>query len=158
RVGQVLLRRAGTVWLAAVALMAPFAVAAWLLSDRLSYDLVGNLPPDAPSVAGTRLLQEHFPPRIVGPTTVLLLNPPGDFRSDSGRAVVARLTDRLRERREDLGLADVRSLTAPLGITDGAGRDFSGLRVSAEARREGLQRAALAHYVGGLQGRYDVTR
>jgi RND superfamily putative drug exporter len=158
RVGQLLLRRAGAVWLATVAVMAPFAVAAALLGNRLSYDLIGSLPPDAPSVAGTRLLQEHFPAGTVGPMTVLVVNPHVDFSSASGRAGVAGLTDRLREQREELGLADVRSLTAPLGITAAAGRDFSGLHLSAEARREGTEQAALAHYVAGLQGRYDVTR
>src|SRR5262249_48225339 len=107
---------------------------------------------------GTRLLQEHFPAGLVGSTTVLLVSPHVDFSSDSGRAVVARLTDRLREQKEELGLADVRSLTAPLGVTAAAGRDFSGLHVSAEARREGTEQAALAHYVADLQGRNDVAR
>jgi RND superfamily putative drug exporter len=158
RVGHILQRRAGTIWLATVAVMAPFAVAAALLANRLSYDLIGGLPPEAPSVAGTRLLQELFPAGIVGPTTGLLVNPHVDFSNPSGRAVVARLTDRLREKKEELGLADVRSLTAPLGITAAAGRDFSGLTLSEEARREGTEQAALAHYVAGLQGRYDVAR
>jgi RND superfamily putative drug exporter len=156
RVGQLLLRRAGTVWLVTVVLMAPFAVVAGLLYDHLSYDVIGNLPADASSAAGTRLLQEHFPAGIVGPVTVLLVDPHVDFRSDQGRDLVGRLTDRLREREEELGLADIRTLTAPLGITKEAADPFPGLDVPEEARREASRQAALDHYATDLGGRDKI--
>jgi hypothetical protein len=70
-----LTRRPGTIWLVTVAVMAPFALGAGLLYNRLSYDLVGNLPDSSPSVAGTRVLEAHFPPGMLGPVTVLVLNP-----------------------------------------------------------------------------------
>src|SRR5205807_1990392 len=54
-VGRALLRRPGTIWTATVAVMAPFAVAAGFLYNHLSYDLIGDLPADAPSVSGTRV-------------------------------------------------------------------------------------------------------
>jgi RND superfamily putative drug exporter len=158
RVGQLLLRRAGTVWLATVALMAPFVAVAALCYGRLSYDMVGDLPADASSVAGTRLLQQHFPAGIVGPVTVLLVDPRVNFGTEQGRAVVARLTDQLREQKEELGLADARSLTAPLGIT-GAGHDYSGLDVPEDVRREATERAAREHYLTDLGERSrDGTR
>src|SRR5262249_38103723 len=75
KLAWVLEQRPGTVWLASVAIMAPFALAAMLLYQHLSYDLIGDLPTDAPSVAGTRALEEHFPSGLLGPLTVLVVNP-----------------------------------------------------------------------------------
>jgi RND superfamily putative drug exporter len=159
RVGQLLLRRAGRVWLATVAVMAPFAVIAGLFYGRLSFDVIGDLPADAPSVAGTRLLQEHFPAGIIGPATALLVNEPIDFSTGPGRAAVAQVTDRLREQAGDLGLADVRSLTAPLGITPAVKRDLLRLDVPAEVRREQTERLARQRYVGDVgEGSNDATR
>jgi RND superfamily putative drug exporter len=148
--GRLLLRRPGTVWSITVALMTPFAVAAGLFYNRLSYDLIGDLPADAPSVAGTRILQEHFPAGIIGPVTVLLVNPAVDFGTPQGRELVGRLSDRLREQKEQLGLADIRSLIAPLGITPAAEHPFARSNIPEETRREALDRAALEHYTSAL--------
>ncbi|MBI1914205.1 MAG: MMPL family transporter [Planctomycetes bacterium] len=156
RVGELLLRRPGAVWLITAALMAPFVVVGGVFHNRLSYDLIGSLPADAPSVAGTRVLQEHFPAGMVGPVTVLLVNPHVDFRSPEGQALVRRVTDQLREQREELGLADIRTLTAPLGITKAAERSLAHLDVPEEARKEGTKRAALERYVTDLGGRAKV--
>jgi RND superfamily putative drug exporter len=156
RTGRLLLRRAGTVWLSTVAVMAPFAVAAALLYNHVSYDMIGNLPADVPSTAGTRLLQAHFPAGIVGPVTVLVVDPRVDFRSDQGRALVGQLTDSLRERKDELGLADVRSLTAPLGVTEAAAHAFSGSDSPEESRRDAVERAALEHYVTDLGERAKI--
>src|SRR5205814_2081375 len=75
RMGQALLRRPGRIWLVTTALMAPFVIVAGLFYGRVSYDLIGDLPADAPSVAGTQLLQEHFPAGMLGPATVLIEDP-----------------------------------------------------------------------------------
>ncbi len=159
RVGQILLRRPGQVWLAAVALMIPFALVAGLCYNRVSYDLIGDLPSDASSVAGTRLLQQHFPAGIVGTVSVLIVDPQADFTSEKGRATVADLTEKLRQQQDALGLADVRGLSAPLGITPAAGRDFFGLNLPADVRREETERAARAYYVSDVgSGRRNATR
>jgi RND superfamily putative drug exporter len=159
RVGRLLLRRGGAVWLATVAVMAPFAVVAGLNYNLVSYDVFGDLPADAPSVTGTRMLQRHFPAGLVGTSSLLIVNPHVDFASDEGRALVGRLTDRLRDERDRLDLADVRSLTQPLGITEAAAHDYSGVKASAEVRREEVRREALKHYVsGGSEGGNHVTR
>lgn len=144
--GNLVERRPGPAWLATIAVMAPFAIPGVWFQQRLSYDWIGVLPADAPSVVGTRVLQEHFPAGILGPVNVLLVNPQVDFDSPEGRAVVAQVTEELRDRRQELDLADVRSLTAPLGITAAARLDFPGLRVPAELRQEAEERAALEHY------------
>jgi RND superfamily putative drug exporter len=154
--GHLLLRRAGTVWLATVAVMAPFAVVAGLLYNHVSYDVIGNLPADASSAAGTRLLQEHFPAGILGSITVLLVDPHVDFRSPQGRDLVKRLTDRLHEQEGQLGLTDVRSLTSPLGLTKAAEHPVVGYDVPEDVRREAADRAAVEHYVTDLGGRDKI--
>jgi RND superfamily putative drug exporter len=150
RVGHLLVRRPGAVWLATVAVMAPFAVAALLLYNHLSYDIVGDLPADAPSVAGTRALQEHFPAGLMGPVTVLLVNPEVDFGGPQGQDLVRQVTERLRERKAELGLADVRTLTAPLGITKAAATAFAGSDLPEGARKEAAERVALERYTTAL--------
>jgi RND superfamily putative drug exporter len=131
--------------------MVPFVVVAGLFFNRLSYDFVGNLPANAPSVIGTQALEEHFPAGLMGPTTVLVVNPRIDFRSAKGRELIEQLTEQLQKRKAELGLADLRSLTAPLGITEGARRafagTFAGMSLSKEAIDEAMQRESLDRYV-----------
>ena len=150
KVGERLLRRPATIWLATVAVMAPFAILAVICYNRLSYDMIGSLPGDAPSVVGTRVLEKHFPAGIMGPTTVLLVSPGVDFGSPQGHDLVRRVTDRLRAEKQELGLADIRTLTAPLGITEAAHHSFAGIKLSREVRREAAEQAARAHYITDL--------
>jgi RND superfamily putative drug exporter len=144
--GELLVRRAGTVWVVAFVALVPAAVAGGFYANRLSYDLVGNLRDDAPSVAGTRALQEHFPAGMVGPVTVLVVNPNADFATEGGRSLVKRLTARLIEEKQDLGLADVRSLTSPLGAAS-PGEPPGDPDVPIETRREAERKVAAEHYV-----------
>jgi RND superfamily putative drug exporter len=149
RLGHVLVQRPGRVWLVTVALMAPLAALSGVFYNRLSYDLIGNLPEDAPGVAGTRVLQKHFPAGVMGPVTVLLVNPEVDFATEKGRELVRRVSDRLVERKEELGLADIRTLTSPLGITRmGSTNGLSNL--PADVRKEASRRAALERYTTAL--------
>jgi RND superfamily putative drug exporter len=155
RVADWVVRRPGTIWLASVGVLLPFAVVAGLFYHRLSYDLIGNLPATAPSVAGTRVLQEHFPAGIMGPVTVLLVDDHVDFSKEQGQKIVGRLTERLRAEKDDLGLADVRSLTAPLGITQAA-RELRRTEGSDKASREAVHRAVLERYVTSLGARNSI--
>jgi RND superfamily putative drug exporter len=141
-----LLHRPFAIWGGTVAVMLPFAVAAGLLSGELSYDLVGNLPADAPSVDGTQMLQQHFPAGMMGPITVLAVNPHVDFSTPQGGALVRELTDRLKRQRDELGIADIRSLADPLGVTAASKRAFAGIKVSAEERAAATHRAAVERY------------
>jgi RND superfamily putative drug exporter len=155
RMGHLLLRRSGAVWGITAALMVPFVVVAGLFYGHLSYDYIGSLPSSAPSVVGTRVLQSHFPAGMIGPVTVLAVDPKMDFRSSEGQAIVRRITDRLRAQKDELGLADVRSLTQPLGITPAAEHPFAGLDLPADVRREARQRLAVGHYVSDMGGRQN---
>src|SRR5262249_48202085 len=96
RLGDLLQRRAGTCWLTSLIAMAPFAALA-LTAGRLSYDWVENLPADAPSVAGTEALRQHFPAGLMGQVTVLIINPNVHFDKPEGRDGIAQLTRTLRE-------------------------------------------------------------
>src|SRR5205085_1874313 len=86
RVGRVIARRPGAVWVATVAAMAPFAAYAAARSGAVSYDLTRNVPPGAPSAAGLRAVGDHFPAGAIGPVTVLLRNDRVDFGSPEGAA------------------------------------------------------------------------
>jgi RND superfamily putative drug exporter len=156
KMGQLLRRRPTTVWLTTIALMAPFALVALFFYGHASYDLLSSLPADAPSVAGTRALQGHFPAGLMGATTVLLVNPGVDFSTEAGEAMVGELTERLTQRRDELGLADIRSLTTPLGVTEAADRALASLTVPAETVRETVRREALAHYVTDFGERAEI--
>ncbi|MBY0523878.1 MAG: MMPL family transporter [Gemmataceae bacterium] len=156
KLAGVLLHRPGTIWLATVGLMAPFVIAALLLHGELSYDMIGNLPADAPSVVGTRVLQEHVPGGMIGPVTLLLVHPSTDFSTPQGQALVEALTTRMLQHRQELGLGDVRSLTAPLGNSPTAQGTTDDLSVPDAVRREATGRAALEHYTSSLGERARI--
>jgi RND superfamily putative drug exporter len=122
-----------------------------LLYNHLSYDFIGNLPANAPSVIGTRALEAHFPAGLMGPTTVLLKDPRVDFSKPKGQALVKELTDQLQKRKQPLGIADLRTLTAPLGITEAAQKAFAGslagMNLPQEAIQGALKRESRDRYV-----------
>jgi RND superfamily putative drug exporter len=156
RLGRLLLRRAGTVWLVAVALMAPFAVIAGIFYNYLSYDVIGSLPAGAAGVTGSRVLQEHFPAGVMGPLTFLLIDPNVDFSTPQGREVIARVTDQLRARMQELDLADVRSLTAPFGNESATAKPFAGLNLPEDVVRKATARGSLDYYTTDLGERGKI--
>ncbi len=117
-IGLRILHRPLITWLAGLALLAPAAIVAITNHDNLTYDMVSELPPDSPSLEGNRVLQKHFSAGIVAPVTVLLRNDQVDFGSPEGVVWLERISNQLRERREELMLADVRGLADPLGSSE----------------------------------------
>lgn len=163
RIGVMLQRRPGAILLVSFGLMLPFCgVAVWKQKD-LSYGLIGNLPAAAPSVQGTRALQAHFATGSTGPLTLLVQHPDIDFSSGEGRDIIERVTSWMAEHRDELHLADVRSLDKPLGITSAAESAFEAGGLQAIAKRRVLLQKSLAHYVSStdsLSGhvtRFDVV-
>lgn len=120
-VGGLLITRPMTIWLASIGLMLPFAIIGVTFYSHLSYGLLSDLPSGSPSVAGTRAVQEHFPAGATGPITVLLQNEKIDFADEGaadapgGLPLIRKLTEALYERREELQLADIRSVSHPYG-------------------------------------------
>ena len=125
QIGQALQRRPGIIWLASVIVMAPFTVIAVRNYDYLDYGLTNDVPQGSPSLAGTEMLEEHFPAGFTGQTTVLIRNDAVDFASTEGIRLISALAARLEERKDDLGIEDVRSIAKPLGTSDTA-KDITG--------------------------------
>ncbi len=146
-VGQILLRCPMTVWLLSIALMLPFATVGVMFFSHLSYGLLSDLPATSISVQGTRSVREHFPAGATGPVTVLLRNDQIDFsqRGDddaaSGLKLVHDLTVALGERKKELRLADIRSVSHPFG------RDDSIEAIKKPVVRKVTLTRALEHYV-----------
>jgi putative drug exporter of the RND superfamily len=152
RLATILQRRPGTILLSTVALMLPFAVLALLQSDNLEFDLVNRLPSSAPSIAGNKDLARHFPEGLLDPVIVLLRNPDVDFQEDRGEALLESLTRRLALKKEEMGLADIRTLARPLGITQAAQEALDELltqqQLSPKKQPGGsMYQEALDHYV-----------
>lgn len=123
-VGRLLLRRPMTTWLISIGLMVPFAVVGVMFYTHLSYGLLTDLPSSSPSLAGTKALAEHFPAGATGPTTVLLRNDNIDFSqpgAGGGIELVKSITRELHDRNE-LQLADIRSVSHPYGYPQTAGK------------------------------------
>jgi RND superfamily putative drug exporter len=154
--GQAIARRPGLVLVATVALMAPFAVMTIMHRGEVNYDLTRTIPADAPSSVGLQKLREHFPDGSTGPLTVLLRSDRTDFRTAEGSAAVSQLARRLHARAGELDLADVRSLTEPLGADPAARATLDHLGAFGA---EVVRKEALKYYVSadGHVTRLEVT-
>lgn len=122
RVAGVVRRSPGRVFAGSFAAMLPFAIIALVCYDNLSYGLLSELPPDNPSVVGTNAVRDHFSAGLTGPVTLLIHNPNLDFGERVNEKEVREFTERLRDKMEELGLDDIRSLSHPLGVTSAATR------------------------------------
>jgi len=160
-VGQLLMRRPMTLWLVSIALMLPFAVVAVLFYTHLSYGLLSDLPPSSVSVAGTRAVQDHFPAGATGPITILLQNDNIDFTEEAktgrgGLDLVSNLTKDLYARRQELQLANIRSVSHPYGGEQSIDDISDGLP---PLRRKRTRELIIKHYVSDQKDVLDhVTR
>lgn len=144
-VGAIIVRRPMQIWLASIALMMPFAiVGVWFYTD-LSYGLLTDLPVSSTSVVGTGIVREHFPAGTTGPITVLIESPKLDFTQtqgdDAGIPVIQELTTQLNGLRGKLQLADIRSVSHPLG----GDQDLESAGSAAKIRV--MTKRAIEHYV-----------
>jgi RND superfamily putative drug exporter len=160
RIGQALQRRPGTIWLASVIFMAPFAVIAVRNYNYLDYGLTHDLPPGAPSLEGTEELKRHFAAGITGQTTVLVRKDTVDFTSTEGHRLIGSLAARIEDRKDELQIDDVRSIAQPLGTSPAAKEIMTRLeRLSIPDEYRMLQEQSREYYVsdaGELKG--HVTR
>jgi RND superfamily putative drug exporter len=159
RLGPVLLRRPGTIWLASVAACLPFVVATlWHYNDQ-NFNPVSELPANMPSVVGTQVLKRHFPAGSLAPVTVLLENDAVDFTQQKGIDLVKRWTRRLEDQKDDLALRDIRSVAEPLGITPDGRNALSGLRIPPKLLQAALCKRAVRYYVSRIgEWKEHVTR
>jgi len=122
-----LMRSPGAIWLVFVLLMLPFAFIGYHYHGYMSYGLLSELPRTKESVVGAAALDKHFPAGNTAPLTVLLENPKLDFSEIDSLDHLVTLADKIAERRDEFGIADVRSLGHPLGLD----REASGARRNA---------------------------
>ncbi len=133
-------RRPGTIFLATVLIMLPFAIVGVIKQDDVSYGLLSDLPQDQPSVVGAKMVQSHFPAGVTGPDTIFIYFPEdvlketfggNDLKSVPTAEQLSRvITENLLalEANEEaehlagakhapLGIADIRSQYLPLGTS-----------------------------------------
>lgn len=166
-VAKAVLAHPGWILLGSLGILAPLAIDG--TSVQITYDLLSELPPDRPSVRGTRLLEEFFLPGETGPITVLAEAPPSRseaepprFATPEGRRQIAQLTAQLFEFQylDSTGqpirpILSVRSLVEPLGGPPGSlelGKGFGKL----VAYKHPKAKARFLAQAPGYQGR--VTR
>ncbi|MBI2824626.1 MAG: MMPL family transporter [Planctomycetia bacterium] len=117
RVARAIIARPGLILAGSVLVLLPFAYKGWR-EVPISYNLIGELAPDRPSVSATKAVREHFPGGELGPITILVYHDRANFHTEAGEQQIARLTKQLY----DLpGVASVRSITEPLGDKPGTG-------------------------------------
>jgi putative drug exporter of the RND superfamily len=102
-------RRPIAIWCLAVLVLLPFALLG--LNVRPNYRATGELSPTSDSVLGLTAIQRHYPVGETGPLTVLLTSST-DWTTPTGQAEIDHLS---RGFRGLPGVAEVRSLTQPLG-------------------------------------------
>lgn len=116
-----IVKRPGLILLGSLAILLPLA---WHgLSVKATYDMLGNLQPDRPSVQGTQLLYDYFSQGESGPITVLAYDEKGGIDTSAAQKQrIAKLAQSLYdlEHRDSHGelvrpIVSVRSLVEPLG-------------------------------------------
>ena len=151
RVSRALLARPGTIWLASTLVMLPFAIIGILFFSHLSYGLLSELPDTAPSVHGTKAVQDHFPDGEVGPMKVLIRKDGMQFTKDGDtkkpEKYVEELTSSLAQRMDELDIARIRSWTAPEGIPKPPNVVEPKGRIARMARQAKIDALAFEFYV-----------
>lgn len=118
-IGTTLRERPGFVWMVSVALMTPFAIIGVAFHGHLSYGLLAELPQDEASVIGAKAVQSHFPAGYVDPVKVLVECDSVNFTRTAGIQLIEESTLALRDRSDQLGITDVRSVSHPQGGEEG---------------------------------------
>ncbi|MBI3409932.1 MAG: MMPL family transporter [Planctomycetes bacterium] len=163
KLADLLLRRPGGVWLGTVAVMMPLVIIALLHRDDTNFNPLSDLPPDAPSAVGTRALEKHFPVGALGSVVILVQNDHLDFSGDAGVKKIDSLTQALISRRDELELADVRSIALPLGTSVAAREQLTEIKGKKENVESAVREEAERYYLsreGNMAGhvtRIDLT-
>lgn len=116
KTSELIVARPAFVLSLSTALMLPFAVIAIVCFSNLSYGLLSELPQRNASVQGALAVQQHYPAGIAGPVTILIENRAVDFNQPEGSEPIRELVKSLFAKREELKLADIRSVEHPFGI------------------------------------------
>ncbi len=147
-----ILARPALILTVSVLLLAPLAYRG--TSVRMTYDFLGELAADRPSVRGTAIARRHFSSGEMAPTTLLVYQRGAKFDEKAGERQIARLTKTLYDMP---GIESVRSISEPTGDPPGY---FQPLRASGlqklAARKHKFTRARFLTQVPELAG--EVAR
>src|SRR4051812_43195275 len=90
----------------------------------------------------------------------MLSNASVDFSDADGIGLVEELVDRLKDRQNELPLADIRSVATPLGITGAEDRALEGLSTAQSVVTRGtIRHRATQYYVStAADSKNQVTR
>jgi putative drug exporter of the RND superfamily len=135
-VANLVVRRPTPILLVSLAILAPLAYVG--AKTTSNYSQLADLDPDRPSVVGASVIRRYFAVGELSPTVALVENPRVDFRSPEGREKIKEVTRRLLA---IPGVAEVRSLTQPLGTPPVPDEQKSMLQLMAER----AMRAAVDH-------------
>jgi len=150
--GGWVLNRPLTVWVVTFAVLLPFSIAAVVLYNRLDYGLLTQLPTTAPSVQGIDIIEKHFPAGATGPVTVLIASQHVDFGSADGIDTIDTLEQSLMAEKDQLQIADIRNVAAPLGAAVNAETAAEESTVSRLAHNAAARQKAVRYYVGEWAG------
>jgi len=115
--------------------LAPLAVVG--ARTRSNHNQLSDLDPDRVSVIGANAVKRYFSVGELSPAIALIDHPALDFRSPRGREAVSEISRRLQAIDD---VADIRSLTQPLGGTQGPGSDGGYLsRLAGQAIRSAVE-------------------
>lgn len=104
------------IWSTIVAGLLPFAVFGCVLHNRTTFGVLGDLPSNTPSVIGSLAIEKYFGPGQCGPVTVLFRNASIDYAAPDNYEMIQSSITALTDRKERLGIVDIRSLINPLGL------------------------------------------
>jgi RND superfamily putative drug exporter len=147
KLAAALLARPSLIWFASVAVLAPFVVIALLHYRDQIYNPLSELPADTPSTLASRGLEQHFPSGTTAPLLILLKSAWVDFSEEKNREAIARLAHRLLARKDQLGIADLRSVNAPLGSGPPVEQVLGFVPVSIKNFPQSARQRAIDHYV-----------
>ena len=161
RIGPILVARPASIFVLANLLLAPFAILGVIHAHDQNFSPLADLPANAPSRVGTRLMQKHFATGVLGPVTVLVKNDAIDFANPKSMPLIEELVKNLRSSSGDLGIEDIRSLADPLGYSPAAKAKLASFRTSKEEVDKLVRDEGLRYYVSetsaGRVMRLDIT-
>jgi RND superfamily putative drug exporter len=152
----VIVARPGLILVTSVVLLSPLAYAG--KSTQISYDLLADLEPTRPSVLGTAMVREHFPPGELGPVIILARRPGAQFDTKAGLQEIAELTKFLYGAADVDGVSgveEVRSIAEPLGDPPGPA-SVKKIAIRKNPKVRGTFLSQVPEHVGEVT-RLDVT-
>ncbi|MDB5349397.1 MAG: putative superfamily drug exporter [Planctomycetota bacterium] len=91
--------------------LTPFAIVG--ARTQSSYDLLGDLGPEQPSIIGAEMFKRYFAVGDLGPSTILIRHPQLDFRSVAGQKAVEQLATLILK---VPNVNEVRAVSRPVGV------------------------------------------